>query len=78
MDSPKWNVNLDSHALSGKKSADVSYQYENGSFFRKHLGELCLHPIINRQCVQCIEGNDRARSDDLVMCLKCVEFVLSQ
>ena len=45
MDSPKWNVNLESHALSGKKSDDVSYQYENGSVIRKHLGELRLHPI---------------------------------
>ena len=71
-------MNLESHALSGKKSDDVSYQYENGSFLRKHLGELRLHPIRNRQCVQRINGNDRARSDDLAMCLKCVESVLSQ
>ena len=43
MDSPKWKVNLESQALSGKKSD--SYQYENGCFLRKHLGELRLHPI---------------------------------
>ena len=78
MDSPKWNVNLESHALSGKKSDDVSYQYENGSFLLKHPGYFRLHPIKNRHCVQPVDGNDRARSDNLAMCLKCVEFVFSQ
>ena len=78
MDSPKWNVNLESRTMSGKKSDDASYQYESGSFLRKHPGDIRLHPIKNRLYVQRIDDNDRARSDDLAMCLKCAEFVLSQ
>ena len=62
----------ESHDFWKKKSDDVSYQYENGSFLQKHPGDIRLHPIKNSQCVQRIEGNDRARSDDLAMCLKCV------
>ena len=78
MDSSKWNVNLvESHTMS-EKVGRCSYQYENGSLLWKHPGDNRLHPITNRQWVRRIEGNGRARSDDLAMCLKYVEFVLNQ
>ena len=36
---------IESHAMSGKKLDDVSYQYENGSYLRKRTGDNRLHRI---------------------------------